>query len=164
MKKLECNWLGAIALGWVIVLGGCGGDDAPPDATPMADAGLPDPAPDADPPGPCAENEHVQSNTCVRCPSGTTNEASDIPSGTDTICDDACTEVLGVYCSDFEQAYIKASNTDDFDDFGTSVALDGDTLVVGAYQESSRATGVGADQSDNSAERSGAVYVRIIAP
>ena len=41
-----------------------------------------------------------------------------------------------------------------------SVALDGDTLAVGAPIESSRGTGVNSDtQSSNSEERSGAVYV-----
>jgi len=57
-----------------------------------------------------------------------------------------------------QQAYIKASNTDG-DGFGHSVALLGDTLAVGAYGESSAATGVDGDQSDNSAEDAGAVYV-----
>jgi len=58
-----------------------------------------------------------------------------------------------------QQAYIKASNTDVFDNFGISVALDGDTLAVGASDESSNATGVDGDQGDNSAGESGAVYV-----
>ena len=58
-----------------------------------------------------------------------------------------------------QQAYIKASNTDEGDFFGVSVALDGDTLVVGAQNEESSATGVDGDQSDNSADGSGAIYV-----
>jgi hypothetical protein len=57
-----------------------------------------------------------------------------------------------------EPAYIKASNTDRVDRFGNSVALSGDSLVVGAPFESSNATGINGDQDDNSAE-SGAVYV-----
>jgi hypothetical protein len=59
------------------------------------------------------------------------------------------------------QAYIKASNTGGGDGFGWSVALsgDGNTLAVGAQFEDSAATGVGGDQSDNSAEDSGAVYL-----
>src|SRR4051812_18428176 len=36
-----------------------------------------------------------------------------------------------------QQAYLKASNTDAFDEFGFSVSLSGDTLVVGAPGESS---------------------------
>jgi hypothetical protein len=58
-----------------------------------------------------------------------------------------------------QQAYLKASNTGESDYFGTSVALSGDTLAVGAYWESSDATGVNGDQSSNAAVRSGAVYV-----
>ncbi|MGC1377895.1 MAG: FG-GAP repeat protein [Anaerolineales bacterium] len=58
-----------------------------------------------------------------------------------------------------QQAYIKASNAEAYDDFGSSVAISGDTLVVGAYGESSNATGVDGNQTDNSADLSGAVYV-----
>ena len=59
-----------------------------------------------------------------------------------------------------QQAYIKASNTGAGDEFGTSVALDGDTLVVGAYREDSNGTGVNsAAEADNSVSDSGAVYV-----
>jgi len=58
-----------------------------------------------------------------------------------------------------QQAYIKASNTEPGDHFGTAVALDGDTLVVGAYSEDSSATGVDGDQLDNGGPNSGAVYV-----
>jgi hypothetical protein len=58
-----------------------------------------------------------------------------------------------------QQAYAKASNTDASDEFGRSVALDGDTLAVGARQEDSGATGVGGDETNDSATRAGAVYV-----
>jgi FG-GAP repeat len=60
-----------------------------------------------------------------------------------------------------QQAYVKASNTDVLDGFGRSVALsdDGATLAVSAPNESSGATGIGGDQSDNSASGSGAAYV-----
>jgi hypothetical protein len=58
-----------------------------------------------------------------------------------------------------QQAYLKASNTDRYDRFGSSVAISGDTLVVGAEFEESSATGVNGDQSDNSAEQAGAAYV-----
>ena len=60
-----------------------------------------------------------------------------------------------------QQAYVKASNTDARDGFGSSIALstDGATLAVGAYSESSAATGVGGNQNDNSAANAGAVYV-----
>jgi hypothetical protein len=58
-----------------------------------------------------------------------------------------------------QQAYIKASNTNAEDSFGQSVALSGDTLAVGAINEDSAATGIDGDQSDNSADGAGAVYV-----
>jgi hypothetical protein len=58
-----------------------------------------------------------------------------------------------------QQAYLKASNPDISDLFGHSVAIAGDTIVVGAYGESSAATGVNGDQLDNGTYGSGAAYV-----
>jgi hypothetical protein len=61
-----------------------------------------------------------------------------------------------------QQAYLKASNTGENDNFGWSVAISGDTAVVGAYGESSAATGVDnttPGQADDSASNSGAAYV-----
>lgn len=58
-----------------------------------------------------------------------------------------------------QQAYLKASNTESGDRFGASVAVSGDTIVVGAYYEDSNATGVNGDESNNSAYDSGAAYV-----
>lgn len=58
-----------------------------------------------------------------------------------------------------QQAYLKASNTGAFDAFGSSIALSGDTLAVGARLESSAARGIDGDQADDGAEHSGAVYV-----
>lgn len=58
-----------------------------------------------------------------------------------------------------QQAYLKASNTDAGDNFGISVAVSGDTIVVAAHQEDSNATGVNGNQADNSAQSTGAVYV-----
>lgn len=60
-----------------------------------------------------------------------------------------------------QEAYIKASNTNAEDFFGASVALDGDTLAIGATGEASAAGGIDRDQHDNSAPSSGAVYVFI---
>ena len=61
----------------------------------------------------------------------------------------------------FQQAYVKASNIGAFDLFGSTVALsaDGNTLTVGAPGEASNTSGIGSDQSDNSAPGSGAVYL-----
>jgi hypothetical protein len=58
-----------------------------------------------------------------------------------------------------QQAYLKASNTEAYDEFGARAAVSGDTVVVGAFSESSNATGVNGNQNDNSASASGASYV-----
>jgi trimeric autotransporter adhesin len=60
-----------------------------------------------------------------------------------------------------QQAYIKASNTSRTDYFGTAVALSGDgaALAVGAEYEDSGAVGVNGNQSDESAQDAGAVYL-----
>lgn len=58
-----------------------------------------------------------------------------------------------------QQAYLKASNTETDDRFGWSVAISGDTAVVGAREENSGATGVNGNQGDNSADSSGAAYL-----
>ena len=60
-----------------------------------------------------------------------------------------------------QEAYLKASNTESGDWFGRSVAVSGDTAIVGAYQESGGATGVNGNQHDNSAPRAGAAYVYV---
>jgi len=51
-----------------------------------------------------------------------------------------------------QQTYIKASNPDTGDGFGSSLALSADstTLAVGAATEGSAATGINGDQGDNS--------------
>ncbi len=57
--------------------------------------------------------------------------------------------------------YVKGSNSETDDQFGRSVLLsdDGKTLIVNAGLESSNATGVDGDQSNNDSQYSGAVYV-----
>lgn len=57
--------------------------------------------------------------------------------------------------------YFKASNTNDGDTFGWTLALssDGSTLAVGAPGEASAATGVNGDQTSNTAAEAGAVYI-----
>lgn len=60
-----------------------------------------------------------------------------------------------------QQVYLKASNTETVDFFGTALSLsaDGKTLAVGAMGEASNASGIDGDQTDNTTPRSGAVYV-----
>jgi FG-GAP repeat len=60
-----------------------------------------------------------------------------------------------------QEAYVKASNTYEDQNFGYSVALsaDGSTLAVGAPLEDSGAAGVNGDQSDRSLSDVGAAFV-----
>ena len=58
-----------------------------------------------------------------------------------------------------QEAYLKASNTEAFDGFGSAVAVGDDVVAVGAPGEDSSAPGVNADESDNSMRDSGAVYI-----
>jgi hypothetical protein len=60
-----------------------------------------------------------------------------------------------------QQAYVKGSNTQAYDEFGGSVALsrDGRTMLVGARGEDSSARGANGNQGDDSVDESGAAYV-----
>ena len=60
-----------------------------------------------------------------------------------------------------QQAYMKSSNTEAFDEFGNSAALsrDGRTLVVGGRGEDGGGAGVNGNQADNSVDESGAAFV-----
>lgn len=78
----------------------------------------------------------------------------------DIVIDDAyATYPLTIDPQITQQAYIKASNTNTEDRFGESVAISGETMVVGAKKEDSNATGINGNQADNSASNAGAVYV-----
>ena len=86
--------------------------------------------------------------------------------------DDSAQEAGAVYLftregsSWMQSAYVKGSNTEAYDEFGSSVALNGDgsLMAIGARGEDSGATGLNAGQDDNSAFESGAVYVFSRAP
>jgi hypothetical protein len=60
-----------------------------------------------------------------------------------------------------QEAYIKGSNTEAFDEFGSSMALDrtGRTLVATARGEDGSAAGVNGNQGDNAAAEAGAAYI-----
>ncbi len=95
-------------------------------------------------------------------PSSTINSGANLNTGSDT----GAVYIFvkqGQTWSTVAQAYVKATNTDDLDSFGGSVALsgDGNTLLVGARNEASGATGVGGDGADNSRPSSGAAYVYV---
>ena len=60
-----------------------------------------------------------------------------------------------------QSAYLKSSNDEGSDFFGAAVAISGDggTIAIGEPGESSDAVGIGGDQTDNSVQGAGAVYV-----
>ena len=60
-----------------------------------------------------------------------------------------------------QAAYFKGSNTEAYDEFGSSISLsrDGRLFVVGARGEDSSASGFDGDRSDNATAESGAVYM-----
>lgn len=60
-----------------------------------------------------------------------------------------------------KQAFIKASNPGDGDEFGHYIALsaDGNTLAVSAYYEGSNSKGINGNQEDDSIPQAGAVYI-----
>jgi hypothetical protein len=63
-----------------------------------------------------------------------------------------------------QEAYIKASNTGALDQFcgklgGAGIAISENTLLIGAFTEDSKSTGINGDQADNSMGDSGAAYL-----
>ncbi len=58
-----------------------------------------------------------------------------------------------------EEAFIKASNTDAFDEFGRTLVIEDNVLVVGAPFEASNGVGVDGDQISDGLEAAGAVYI-----
>ena len=60
-----------------------------------------------------------------------------------------------------QQAYLKASQVTEFDDFGYSVAVSGDTVVVGASREDSNTSGINStpNDTDGPSFNAGAAYV-----
>ena len=60
-----------------------------------------------------------------------------------------------------QQAYVKSSNNQEYDEFGNSAAVsrDGRTMVIGARGEDSNARGINGNQADNSLDEAGAAYV-----
>jgi len=58
-----------------------------------------------------------------------------------------------------QTAYIKAADSGQFERFGSSVALSGDWLAIGAPGESSTGLGLSEPQDEDGSSDSGAVYV-----
>jgi hypothetical protein len=57
------------------------------------------------------------------------------------------------------EAFLKATNTEAGDNMGCSVAVSGDSAIVGAWREDGSAVGVDGDDQDNGAVEAGAAYV-----
>ena len=57
-----------------------------------------------------------------------------------------------------QEAYVKASNSNAVDQFGASVALSGERMIVGAFLEDGGSSGVAGDPQNNSSTDSGAAY------
>ncbi|NQU49287.1 MAG: hypothetical protein HQ519_11620 [Planctomycetes bacterium] len=60
-----------------------------------------------------------------------------------------------------QEAYFKSIEPGERDEFGSSIAIDGNTAVIGAPNEDSNATGVNGDPSNNFQPDSGAAFVYI---
>lgn len=60
-----------------------------------------------------------------------------------------------------QHAFMKAPNAEEFDEFGSDIALSGDgsTLAIAVRGEDGASTGIDGDQSSNAAEAAGAVFV-----
>lgn len=58
-----------------------------------------------------------------------------------------------------QQAYLKAANAEASDQFGSSLGISGNTVVIGAVGEDSDATGVNGDAANNATSGFGAAYV-----
>ena len=58
-----------------------------------------------------------------------------------------------------QRAYVKGSNTEAGDEFGSAVALstDGRIMAIGAHNEDGSSKGIGGNQADNSADDSGGI-------
>jgi len=104
----------------------------------------------------------LQGDTLVVGAVGESSSASGVNGNQD---DDSSSSSGAAYVFEYSNGswqqtfYLKASNPDDFDYFGADVALDQDTIAVGAINESSDARGVNGNQNNNDAPASGAIYV-----
>jgi hypothetical protein len=110
----------------------------------------------------------IDNNTIVVSQVGDDSNQSTITNGTGSSSNTSKTNSGAVHVytrsgTDWtQQAYIKASNSDANDNFGSSISIDGDTLAVSALNEASDENNVWmatSSSGDNSAARAGAVYI-----
>jgi len=103
---------------------------------------------------------------------GVYQEDSSVPGINGTATDNGLSNTGACFVFEFDpateewvqQAYLKAATLGRYDKFGTSVAISGDTIVVGAPLEDGNATGVNGDEANNSASSAGAAYVFVREP
>ncbi len=107
----------------------------------------------------------------VALPSGTPSEAQLLGMGQGTTIPISVTSESGNYSETYTlnvsragplstmPTYMKAFNTGSNDQFGTAVAVSGNTVVVGAPGEGSDANVVDGDETDDTAPGAGAAYV-----
>lgn len=89
----------------------------------------------------CEQDEFVHDNMCMTCPEGSTNEAGDDASSVDSSCDDSCTPLFGVSCVQLQTDYLKEPSPGSNSQFGRSIALSEDIMVVGTlYGDESSTT------------------------
>ena len=110
----------------------------------------------------------ISGNTIVVGASGEASNQTTITNGTTASSDNSESDAGAAYVfvrsgsTWSHQAYLKAPNAESNDDFGRTVSLSGDTLVVGAPLEDSNQTSVTHGpraSASNSASNSGAAYV-----
>ncbi|MEZ4462078.1 MAG: hypothetical protein R3E66_20630 [bacterium] len=75
---------------------------------------------------------------CAACPAGQSSLEMNA-----SACHVPCVDAFGVTCQEFHDAYLKPTPSEPGDHFGASVAISGDTIVVGAPGESTVAAGSG---------------------
>lgn len=102
----------------------------------------------------CELNFFVRDHLCVPCPEFHRNEAGDDSSGLNTECQDLCDPVIGVPCQDFFKGQIQGPEPQEYSQFGQVMALDADTLVIGAPRMDHPPRGTPGFNQD-----SGAVYI-----
>ncbi|HWO18043.1 MAG TPA: DUF4215 domain-containing protein [Kofleriaceae bacterium] len=108
--------------------------------------------------GNAANGDGCDSNcTVTACGNGVVTAGEECEDGKYSVDNDGCNHD----CTLSLLAYLKASNANKADRFGSSIALsaDGSTLAVGATWEDSAATGIDGDQHDYATLGAGAVYV-----
>ena len=110
----------------------------------------------------------ISGDTIVVGASGEDSNQTTITNGTTASADNSANEAGAAYVfvrsgtTWTQQAYLKAPNAGGGDEFGSAVAISGDTIVVGAYIEDSNQTTItnGTTASaDNSAPQAGAAYI-----